>query len=399
MPTEKNPEYYRQLLSRWQQRTCTPDEAQELMGYLQQHDGDRTLLSELQAAFRQVKPEGGTPDAGEYGSRVREKLLQRIQAPSAAAPVRKLNKGIIRYTAAAALLAGLLLTAVWLLKRQAHLPPEMAMVKTMPVVTKGAGNKTVLTLANGEKIELDSAGIQQLMQGNSAVTNKDGQLIYEKTGSGAQSMVYNTLSTAAEQMYPLVLSDGSRIWLNAASTVRFPVTFSHQERAVELSGEAYFEIAPDARRPFRIKVGQMTVDVLGTDFNINAYPDEASINTTLVQGAVRVNSGDNSLQLAPGEQSQVKANGNIRKVADVNVSEIVAWKSGYFQFDNTDITSVMRQFSHWYNIEVVYEGKVKPRKFFGMISRGSSLANVLKMLQANDVTFRLEGKQLVIKGE
>ncbi|MEV4883626.1 FecR domain-containing protein [Chitinophaga ginsengisegetis] len=399
MPTERNNEYYRLLLQRWQQRTCSPQEALELMDYLRDDASGRMLLEEMQAAFRQVKPDSGS-NSHEPGDRVRKELLQHIQgAPVISMPPTRRNIGPFKLAAAAAVIIGLAIPVVYYF-RQPATPVATVVKKVAPAAAAPGQHKAVLTLANGEKIVLDSAGIQQLaQQGNSAIHNQGGQLVYVKTKGASSAPIYNTLTTAAGETYPLVLADGSRIWLNAASSIRFPATFAGDERRIELTGEAYFEIAHDAHRPFRIQVNQMTVDVLGTNFNINSYADEATINTTLLQGAVKVNSKKGSIQLAPGEQSQVSPNGNVKRVTGVNTAEIIAWKEGYFQFESTDLTTVLRQFSHWYDVEIVYEGHIKPRKFFGMISRSSSLVNVLKMLNANDVNYRLEGKKLIVQGD
>lgn len=400
MPTERNNEYYRLLLQRWQQRTCSPQEALELMDYLRDDLSSRTLLNEMQAAFRQVKPDNSS-NSGEPGDRIRKELLQHIQGTQVISmPPSRRNYGPFKLAAAAAVIIGLTIPAIYFFRQPAVTSVATVTKKTAPAEGAPGQHKAVLTLANGEKIVLDSAGIQQLaQQGNSAIHNQGGQLVYVKTKGANNAPIYNTLTTAAGETYPLVLADGSRIWLNAASSIRFPATFAGDERRIELTGEAYFEIAHDAHRPFRIQVNQMTVDVLGTNFNINSYADEATINTTLLEGAVKINSKKGSIQLSPGEQSQVSPNGNVKRVTGVNTAEIIAWKEGYFQFESTDLTTVLRQFSHWYDVEIVYEGSIKPRKFFGMISRRSSLVNVLKMLNANDVNYRLEGKKLIVQGD
>ncbi|NLU91537.1 FecR family protein [Chitinophaga sp. Ak27] len=395
MPTSKSPYRYQQLLQRWQQRTCSPQEAIELMEYLRNDASNRMLLEELQAAFRQVQP-GEEVMSSEPINRVREGLLKHIQG-APVVPIQRSHKqgGWLRWSAAAAFLAAMALPAGYLLTHQSTAP---AAKKPIAAATVAEQRKTVLTLANGQKVELDKAGMAQLAQGNSTIRNQNGQLIYEQTNGGQAALLYNTLTTAPRETYPLVLADGSKIWLNAGSSLRFPAAFAGNERKVELSGEAYFEIATDARKPFRIQVKQMTVEVLGTHFNINAYTDETTMNTTLLEGAVNIHSGKGSLRLAPGEQSQVSGDGQIKKITGVNTDEIMAWKEGYFKFENADLATVLRQFSHWYDVDVVYEGNVKPRKFFGMISRNSTLPNVLKMLNANDIAYRIDGRKLIIEG-
>lgn len=401
MSGEKNDAYYQYLLQRWQQRRCSPQEAIELMDYLRQDASNRVLLNELQSAFRQVTP-AATQESGEPGDRVRKGLLKHIQA-SPVIPINKKRNNTGRFRLAAAIaIIGIAIPLGYLFIGNSQRDKQAAAI-TKPVAPADVApgkSKAVLTLANGQQIVLDSAGMEQLaQQGNSTVLNKSGQLVYVKTNGEATTPLYNTLTTAPGETYPLVLADGSRIWLNAASSIRFPAVFAGNERKIELSGEAYFEIAHDAHKPFRVKVNNITVEVLGTHFNINSYRDEATINTTLLEGAVKINSEKGSMQLAPGEQSQVSPNGNLKKVTGINMAEIVAWKEGYFQFESADITTVLRQFSHWYNVEVVYEGHIKPRKFFGMISRQSSLMNVLKMLNANDISFRIEGKKLIVQGD
>lgn len=382
-------------MQRWQQRTCSPQEAIELMEYLRNDASNRVLLEELQAAFQLVQP-GEEGMSSQPINRVREGLLKHIQG-APVVPIQRSRKpgAWLRWSAAAAVLAAIALPAGYLLTHQSTTPAAKKAIAAAPAAEQ---RKTILTLANGQKVELDKAGMAQLAQGNSTIRNQNGQLIYEQTNGGQAALLYNTLTTAPRETYPLVLADGSKIWLNAGSSLRFPAAFAGNERKVELSGEAYFEIATDAHKPFRIQVKQMTVEVLGTHFNINAYTDETTTNTTLLEGAVNINSGRSSLRLAPGEQSQVSADGQIKKITGVNTDEIMAWKEGYFKFENADLTTVLRQFSHWYDVDVVYEGNVKPRKFFGMISRKSTLPNVLKMLNANDIAYRIDGRKLIIEG-
>ncbi|SHM60087.1 FecR family protein [Chitinophaga jiangningensis] len=390
MPTGKNNEYYRLLLQRWQQRKCSPQEAIELLDYLSLPEADRLLLAEIQAAFEQSAPD---TDISGPGDRVRQALFTHIQSPAPIIPLRK--NGKLRFLAAAAVLAAIAIPAA------KYLLPEQK-----PVITKAISqddhdispgkNKAVLTLANGEKIVLDSAGNQLLAsQGGSAIRNHNGELRYDDNGH--QPPVYNTLTTAAGETYTLTLADGTKVWLNAASSIRFPSAFPGSERLVELTGEAYFEVAANANKAFRIHTGKIAIDVLGTSLNVNAYTTAATTNTTLISGAVKVNSSSGSLLLAPGEQSQVSANGHQTKQTNVNISSIIAWKDGFFQFENTPLTEVLQQFAQWYNVEIVYEGKVNNRKFFGIINRNSTLKNVLRILDANDISFRLEGNKLIVQ--
>jgi ferric-dicitrate binding protein FerR (iron transport regulator) len=282
-------------------------------------------------------------------------------------------------------------------------------------ITPG-GNKAVLTLSDNTVVILDNAQNGTLsQQGNTKVLKvDDGQLVYNTTGE-TKELLYNTISTPRGGQYQMTLSDGSKVWLNAASSIKFPVAFSGNERKVEITGEAYFEVAPlslkggQGKAPFIVNVaGKQEVEVLGTHFNINSYPDEASINTTLLEGKVKVtpvlNSqltpdsyrDDNSQLLFPGQQSQLNTNGQISLNKNPNVEQVMAWKNGIFNFDNADLNMVLRQLSRWYDVDIVFEGPVPQRIFEGEMQRDLKLSQVLRILEKNNVHFRIEGKKLII---
>jgi ferric-dicitrate binding protein FerR (iron transport regulator) len=265
------------------------------------------------------------------------------------------------------------------------------------------GNKAVLTLADGSTIVLDSAHNGLLsQQGNSKVQKLDsGQLAYEIAASlkqpAASEATYNTITTPRGGQYQVVLSDGSKVWINAASSLRFPTSFSGKGREVELKGEAYFEIKENKAMPFKVKVSQgEEVEVLGTHFNIMAYEDEPVVKTTLLEGRIKVTAGVTSKMVKPGQQVQINAKGELVLVGDVDVEEAVAWKNGYFQFHIADIETVMRQLTRWYDIDVYYESRKPEGHFLGEISRNNNLSDVLKMLEVNGVHFRMEGKKLIV---
>lgn len=284
------------------------------------------------------------------------------------------------------------------------------------------GRKATLQMANGSVVTLDSLQTANLNEKDGTqIQKKGGELVYhgaiskEEGITGRQeAALYNTLSTPRGGEYQLVLPDGSKVWLNAASSLRFPTRFADNERTVYLTGEAYFDIKKNPKQPFRVNVvsgsgrgKDMQVEVLGTQFCVNAYTDEQTINTTLVEGAVKVNGAEKSILLSPGEQAQLEAGSNLqnnlrnnlRVLKDVNIDEIIAWKEGNFHFESADLTVILRQFARWYDIDLVYEGNLKPRKFFGIISRSSTLASVLNLLKANDINFRIEGKKLIVQAK
>jgi len=260
--------------------------------------------------------------------------------------------------------------------------------------------KAVLTLADGSRITLDSARFGELaIQGKTSVMHKNGDLSYIGSKDPIDKMattdvLYNTLTTGrGEQSPPLTLADGTRVWLNALSSIRFPVAFTGNLRQVEVTGEAFFDIAKDQEKPFRVTSKDMTVEVLGTQFNINCYPDEPDSRTTLVRGRVKVIAGQ-ELVLEPGQQASVHA--GIHLVKDADIDQVVAWKTGLFNFDHADLQTVLRQLSRWYDIEVKFEGQIPVRSFHGKITRDLNLSQVIRLLQDVKVKFRIEGRTLII---
>lgn len=262
-------------------------------------------------------------------------------------------------------------------------------------------NTATLTLDNGKKIVLSAANNGQLASVAGIVISKtaDGQLIYTvKNGQMPKGIHMNTLSTARGEKYRLRLPDQSEVWLNASSAIKFPVSFASAKlREVELTGEAYFEIAKDKLHPFIVKTNLQEVQVLGTHFNVNSYPDHYKAVTTLVEGSVRVS---NHLQqtktIKPGEQSTVQ-DGHDIAIAPADIKNVVAWKNGYFRFRNEPIEEVMAKIMRWYDIDVVYTGKGSGELFNGNISLHKNISEVLNMLSySNDVKFKVEGRRVTV---
>jgi transmembrane sensor len=190
------------------------------------------------------------------------------------------------------------------------------------------------------------------------------------------------------------LEDGTGVWLNAASSIKYPTAFTGNERRVEITGEAYFEVAHNADKPFRVTFNEQTVEVLGTHFNINAYADEPAAKTTLLEGKVKLTNKAQSAMLLPGQEAVLVTNGYQVKEADLE--QAMAWKNGIFYFDNTDVKTIMRQVARWYNVQVEYEGKVTDYKFAGDLRRNTNLANVLQILEQAGIHFRMEGRKLIV---
>lgn len=258
------------------------------------------------------------------------------------------------------------------------------------------GNKAILTLGDGSQIVLDSTGNGVITrQGNATVVKLDnGSISYNKT-TGSGEVMYNTISTPRGGQYQLELADGSKVWLNAESSLIYPTSFNGKERKVSLTGEGYFEIAHIDNKPFKVEIGEMEVNVLGTHFNINGYKDDGGIKTTLLQGAVTVNTKQDQLKIKPGQQSE--DNGGFLSIHnDVNLDAVMAWKNGNFLFDRANIYTVMKQVERWYNVDVEYQGKVT-KHFGGTISRSVNASEIFKMLEmTGGVHFQVEGNKVIV---
>lgn len=255
-------------------------------------------------------------------------------------------------------------------------------------------NKAMLTLADGRIIPLDSATAGLLaMQGNVSIKKGAGNALTYSSGAAASHalMQFNTLSTPRGGQFQLALPDGSKVWLNAASSIRYPVSFAAGERRVELQGEAYFEVVPNAKAPFRVQSRSQQIEVLGTSFNVNDYNDEAASKTTLLEGKVRIT--DNIL--TPGQQLVVQ-NNTATLVTNADTEQAVAWKNGSLDIRGFDVKTLLRQISRWYDVDVVYEGTVPHRTFGAILDHKVYLSNIIEVLQSQGIYCRLEGSKLYV---
>ncbi|MEO6187693.1 MAG: FecR domain-containing protein [Ginsengibacter sp.] len=305
-----------------------------------------------------------------------------------------------RIVAAASVILFLTAASLFILKRSNE--NNLAATKTVqPVSQDIAPGKTgaVLTLSNGSKIVLDSLQGSVALQGNSQVTNKNGLLSYSIKNNSTE-IEYNTMSTPVGRQYHLKLADGSEIWLNAASSITYPTSFPGNDRKVSITGEAYFEVAHDARKPFHVMVNNMEVKVLGTHFNISAYENEDAAKTTLLEGSVKVTKNNSNILIEPGQQA-IAINGNNDmpvKKREVDLDEVMAWKNSKFIFQDADIKSIMRQLERWYGITASYDGNVTNEEFVGVISRNVNISQILAMLETTGrVGFRIQGKNIIVK--
>ena len=285
----------------------------------------------------------------------------------------------------------------WLHFNYKHKETEKA-VALSPANIQPGKDGAILTLENGSQVLLDTVqnGVVALQGGATAIV-KNGTLVYEKNNE--TEAVYNTMSTPKGRQYKMQLADGTMVWLNSASSIKYPVIFNKEERYVEVSGEVYFEVAKNKKQPFKVNVSnRMNVEVLGTHFNINAYDNEPDINATLLEGSVKVADKNNNVILKPGQQALLNNRPEIIVRKAVDLDQIMAWKNGLFNFEGLSFEEAMNQLERWYNIQVVYEKNVPDIRFGGKLQRSLSLNDLLDILEKTCVKFKLEeGRKLLVK--
>lgn len=360
------------------------EDEQWLQSYLESTDAAE--LRELAADIFQDNLQQDKRLPPDTSTRMWDKIRQRVDttATPVLRPYRK-----YRWIAAAVLVLAAL---TYPLLRKPQPKPFVAAASTI----KPGSNKAVLTLANGAKVLLTDTGNQVIKVGDMAIQQKQGKLEYE--GEAHENSAFNELTTPRGGMFQVSFPDGSRVWLNAASSIKYPLKFK-DSRTVILTGQAYFEIAPDPAHPFIVKVGEMEVRVLGTSFDIMAYKDEQVVNTTLIDGAVKVLQGNTSATLHPGQQSTLNTANGKMEIATANLENVLAWRNGKFELENTDLPTFLRQLSRWYDIEIAVEApaeEVAAKKFGGRIGRDMDLQDVIKILDLYGVACKLENRKLTV---
>ena len=378
-----NKEQAQELLEKYKLGICTPEEKALL---------ERWYLNEAARQPMPESPENPLKEEQLIWNRIMEELPR-------ANKVRKLNLWYSISAAAAILIfisAGLYIGL--------HKAPVQQIANNRPLKNDIApgGNKAILTLSGGEKIVLNDTHNGLLATENTTEIEKtaDGKIIYTSSGATSETpALYNTVTTPRGGQFGIVLPDGSKVFLNAASSLTYPTTFNGNERRVELSGEAYFEVAHNASKPFKVSSNGQTVEVLGTHFNINAYSDEAVIKTTLLEGSVRVSKNGHLAILKPGDQAQsaYDVSGSKITITQIDAENAVAWKNGLFVFDGDKIEHIMRMISRWYNVDVDYTGEKPDDDFGGTVSRFNNVSEVLKTLQlTGKVRFRIENNKITV---
>ena len=391
------------LIDKFAAGTASPAEQEELARLLEDASGDEEARQYLLRMLEQMPqlPE----HSHERWQAIRAAILPEAEGTNhmvvsfvAERPsVAKLRR-ILSWSVAAALIGGII--AAWYLlpaKKTATRQTAIAVEHDRPP----GGNVATLTLGDGSRITLDSAVNGVLAeQGNTKIAKLgNGRLAYNTLNEKPVALLFNTLMTPRGGQYSLILPDGTGVWLNAASSITYPTSFTGNERVVRITGEVYFEVRKDPVRPFHVTfdIGPDTgkVEVLGTHFNINAYKDEAAVKTTLLEGSVKV-VGKGSTLLKPGQQVQLDNGGKASPIKEADLEDVTAWKNGIFHFDHSDIGTVMRQIARWYDVEVVFEGRPTSEKFDGDIPRNSQLTEVFRILELSNVHFKVEDRKVTV---
>ena len=394
-------ERLRILLHRYMMQSMTAAEESELMQIIASPGQEPAIKEELGELWDQWQAQHLL--SKEESDELYTGILQAV----AVEPSHRTRPATIRVwwrlTAAAAVIL-FLAVGIYIWVNQSH-KPGLATQENRPKndVAPG-GNKAVLTLANGQAIILDSAanGVLAQQGGAKVLKTNNGQLAYTTTHEKPTEVLYNTLATPRGGQYQLVLPDGSKVWLNAASSIRYPTAFTGAERKVDITGEAYLEVAKNAAMPFMVRIGSPVgsrgeIKVLGTGFNVNGYDDEPLVRTTLVEGAVQVKKDAASAILKPGQQSQLSGSGRLTVVNNADVEEVLAWKNGKLLFRHASMEAILRQAARWYDVDVQFKEKIEEEPYTVSVPRNVPLSQMLEALEVTGgVHFTIEGKTIVV---
>lgn len=365
------------------QGNLSPQEQEDLSQWINESERNRRLFEGIDDE-EQLRNMMLLYEEDEHEAIILSKIKQQL-------PTRKVRHMRWRVPAAAAVLLALCIGGYFLLKENKQ--PPVAITDTQTDIAPGSQG-AILTLADGRKVVLDSLGNGVIAnQNGTAVVLQNGALAY--SGNANTTPVYNNLSTPRGRQFQVTLPDGTKVWLNAASSLKYPTVFTGNERRVAITGEVYFEVTKNAAQPFIVDINDRAhIRVLGTAFNINAYENETSVKTTLVEGSLQFTSAG-SVTLQPGQQAILTGN-TLTTDKNADTDKATAWKRGIFNFEDATLEEVMRQVERWYDIQVVYEKDIPDIRFGGKLSNDVSLKGLLKSLQESEVHFRVEGRKVIV---
>ncbi|MBV8253043.1 MAG: DUF4974 domain-containing protein [Chitinophaga sp.] len=377
----------KQLLEKYRLGNISADELQRLQQLVEAGVGEEEILGDILSTLH-----NGAPDSG-WQSSEHAHLVEQIVMET---PIRPIRSSRTKWWLAAACVAAVFSAGVYWWPHHTITPTHL----TQHIAMMPGGNKAMLVLADGRTVPLDSANLGNIAkQGDANISNNGESLIYDNQGPSTK-VVYNSIVTPRGGQYQLGLPDGSRVWLNAASSIRFPTAFPGKERRVEITGEAYFQVAADPNKPFLVDVkgnDSLQVQVLGTSFNVMAYTDEQDITTTLENGSVQLLHGTAQTLLRPGYAGTLTHHSGFT-TAQADLEQTLAWKEGKFRFRNTNIKTIMRQISRWYDVDISYEGDLSDVDLTGIISRRENAASLLKILSATQrVQFETTNNKIRVK--
>jgi transmembrane sensor len=382
------------LFNRYFDKTATEEERDAFMQHLAMPNLDEEIMELLKDAYNR------NTNQIEFPGQVKSKILNNVFNTVQETPVQTNSVKILRYYKrwmkyAAVIVLTFLGLGWYLFQKKVHNP---ILVSNVHYIQPG-GNKAVLTLGNGKKLALDEAATGVLAeQGNIEIRKAaDGHIVYNIKGGSSDASVTNTIETQNGGQYQVNLPDGTKVWLNVASSLKYPISFTANDRKVILKGEAYFEVAKNAQKPFIVQLNNdAEIKVLGTHFNINAYEDEESIDATLLEGSIAMKSGLLTEKIIPGQQARAFSNHRIKVVNDVHLNQVIAWKNGFFSIDVISLQDIMKQAERWYDIKVIYKENIQA-EFVAKLPRNVPLSELLKLLEyTKHVHFKLKGKNLYV---
>lgn len=382
-----------EILEKYLDGTASPEERLIIEAWLAESEERAPMFEEEEST-----------DAIIYKEAAKAAVMERMNIDSAeedAEPIRRRSWRVVALRiAAAAVVLGVMAIAGSRWRKQ----PTVHPLSVKENKTTVPGNRALLELFDGQKITLEQIAIGQKIQAGAITILKTGanEIKYQVSGDVLQQGEINKLSVPRASQYVVVLADGTKVWLNAGSSVSFPVAFASNSRKVGITGEAYFEVAKQVTanggnyQPFRVSAGKMEVLVLGTHFNINAYTNEPAVRTTLLEGSVQVNVNKQKIQIRPGQQAQLNHTGQLL-VAQPNLEEVMSWQKGYLQFDNTPLEEVFKQIARWYDVDVVFKGTTPQGFFHGKIYPGMKLPEILHGLEVNGARFTFDGTKIIVE--
>lgn len=390
-----------ELIVKYLQNELQPDESQELDSWTEESDENRALFSELTNTEQLQRDllEFERLNAGKRAAlrKIRRKLFMRRAKLFGIVPLV-----VLRYVAAAAVVGGLVLVGLYFFNQQDKIQAPVAKTTGDPAknIPIGDGNPVLLTLSNGKTVELDSSKMGLLAQegGVNVLKQQGDQIMYDAGSQSAGPASRHAIQTPRGKTYQVVLPDGSKVTLNALSKLEYPTAFTEGKRNITLSeGEAFFQIVNDRNKPFQVEVAGVNVMVTGTEFNINAYKNEAVVKSTLFEGGIKVtNNNTLELDLKPGQQLIYDSVSKDHKLIPADLEATAAWMNNLFNLDNADIPTLMREISRWFDVDVIYSNGIPKGNFEGQIPRNMDFPDLLRVLNAGGIKTKLEGRKLII---